>query len=92
MCPDYDDWVIPPTSEQPPVSPHVNQFLADYLHVRKTMLANDTPVTLEYADLALSIVNDSYNHERGSKHKRLLTPSEMQGLIDEIGGMPCDHS
>ena len=62
------------TFEQTTVSPHVNQFMADYMFVRLKMVAAGIDPLLEvgsggYADLALSIVDDAYNQHTATFNK-----------------------
>ena len=96
-------WTISPMPEPPSVSPCVVQFMADYTFVRSEIIrVGDSPridTGMGEADLVLSIVNDSYAHNRMNKdrsqpalHVKEATADEMQELIDEIGGMPCDNS
>jgi len=92
------EWTVPPATEQPSVSPHVNQFLIDYMHTLKQLQEAGIPNLIEAGmgdvDLVLSIVNDAYNQHRFNRHQALekAAPKEMQDLVDELGGMPIDNS
>lgn len=62
----------PDTSfERTTVSPHVNQFLADYMFVRDRLIASRIEPMVDMGmgdgDLSLSIVNDAYNQQHVSE-------------------------
>jgi len=66
--------------EQTTVSPHVNQFMVDYLFTHDKLLASNVNPQIDTgmgeADLALSIVNDAYEHERRTKAQQVEQPVE----------------
>ena len=98
------EWSITPVPAPDPASPFVIQFMTDYTYVRSELIRiGDSPridTGMGEADLVLSIVNDSYAHNRMNKARSLpaqiqvkeATAEEMQELMDELGGMPCDNS
>lgn len=53
--------------EQSTVSPHVNQFLVDYMFVYDKLTNKGIAVQIDTCmgdgDLALSILNDAYSHQ-----------------------------
>lgn len=57
--------------EQTIVSPHVNQFMTDYMFVKDKLSATGVERLIDTAggdaDLALSIVNDAYNQHHVSE-------------------------
>jgi hypothetical protein len=59
------------TFEQTTVSPHVNQFMVDYMFVRDKLNSADISPLVDMGmgdgDLALSIVNDAYNQQHVSE-------------------------
>ena len=55
--------------EQTIVSKPVIQLTADYLYVRSTLLDAGATLNMEFGDIALSIVNDAYNHEHITKDR-----------------------
>lgn len=61
--------------EQSTVSPVVLQFTVDYLFVKHRLTAEGIATTVDTgmgdADLALSIVNDAYNHDRATKYTEM---------------------
>jgi len=71
--------------EQATVSPHVNQFLADYLFTRTKLIANDINPLVESSagdcDLALSLINDAYNHQH-------IFEKENNELLRQIEAAP----
>jgi len=78
--------------EQATVSPHVNQFLADYLFTRTKLVSAGINPILDNgsgeADLALSLINDAYNHQHifEKENNALLLQAEIaQPDPDDFG-------
>jgi hypothetical protein len=69
------------TFEQTTVSPHVLQFMTDYLFIRDKLINSGidpvNPTEIGDADVALSIVNDAYEHRR----RILMTDSQIVGSL-----------
>jgi len=96
------EWSITPVPAPDPASPYVIQFMTDYTYVRDELLRTGSSPRIDTgmgeADLVLSIVNDSYAHNRMNKaralpplHAKEVTQDEMQELIDGISELPCDN-
>lgn len=75
--------------EKTTTSPHVLQFMADYTFTRQKLIAEGVEPLMDTgignADLALSIVNDAYTHERMSKNmdRASGTVERVMGVIDD---------
>ena len=96
-----DEWAVThlPTPASDPVSPHVLQFLIDYKYTHGELLKLEVDPIIDIgmgsADLVLSIVNDSYAHNRmDAARKPTIQPTtaELEELVEELGGIGNDDS
>jgi len=77
--------------EQATVSPHVNQFLADYLFVRTKLVSTGINPIVDSSvgdcDLALSLINDAYNHQHifEKENNDLLRQAETAQTEPDFG-------
>lgn len=67
--------------EQSTVSPHVNQFLVDYMFIFDKLTSKGIAVQIDMGmgdgDLALSILNDAYSHHEFKGKKETPAPEEL---------------